>query len=142
MPAVLIRVLLKALPTARLVWHCPYIDVYSSADGQVNGKGYREFTLVRLDGEFWESDPGCTNELTVNKGDDFEGWDSWKDYYREGFDCTVSFAIEENKIVVTTSNAGIFVKSVSTIIDKMDDVYASLTGDQIVLTNIRIEYKE
>ena len=132
----------KTLPTARLVWHCPYIDVYSSADGQVNGKDYRDFTLVRLDGEFWESDPGCTNDLTVNKGDDFEGWDSWKDYNRDGFDCTVNFVREDNKVIVTTSNAGIFVKSVSIINDKTENVYASLTGDQIVLTNIRITHKE
>ena len=132
----------KTLPTARLVWHCPYIDVYSSSDGRVNGEDYRDFTLVRLDGESWESDPGCTNEIIVNKGDDFDGWDSWKDYNREGFDCTVNFEKKDNKIIVTTGNAGIFVKSMSIINDKTENVYAALTGDQIVITNIRISYKE
>ncbi len=42
----------------------------------------------------------------------------------------------------TTGNAGIFVKSVSVINDKTENVYAALTGDQIVITNIRISYKE
>ena len=74
----------------------------------------------------------------MNKGNDFEGWDAWKDYNREGFDCTVDFKKEDNKIIVTTTNAGIFVKSVSIINDKTENVYASLTGDQVVLTNIRI----
>ncbi len=57
---------------------------------------------------------------------------------REGFDCTVNFRKEDNKITVTTTNAGIFVKSVSIINDKTEHVYASLTGDQVILTNIRI----
>ena len=27
-----------SLPTARLIWHCPYIVLFTSTDGQVNGK--------------------------------------------------------------------------------------------------------
>ena len=52
------------------------------------------------------------------------------------------FRKKDNKIIVTTGNAGIFVKSVSVINDKTENVYAALTGDQIVITNIRISYKE
>ncbi|MBQ9483592.1 MAG: diguanylate cyclase, partial [Ruminiclostridium sp.] len=28
----------KCLPTARLVWHCPFIDIFCSDDGTVNGE--------------------------------------------------------------------------------------------------------
>ncbi|MBQ6232642.1 MAG: HD-GYP domain-containing protein, partial [Clostridia bacterium] len=42
-----------SLPTARLVWHCPFISVFSSDDGRVNGANFREYMLLRLDGENW-----------------------------------------------------------------------------------------
>ena len=29
----------QSLPTARLVWHCPFVSIYSSKDGSVNGEG-------------------------------------------------------------------------------------------------------
>ena len=68
----------KSLPTARLVWHCAYIDVFSSDDGKVNGAGYRDIALIRLDGEYWGFEQDCTVNVQVNKSRDFNGWDDWK----------------------------------------------------------------
>ena len=133
-----------SLPTARLIWHCPYIVLFTSADGKVNGEGYREYALVRLNGEDWETGGIVPNRTTVVREDSFGGWDAWKKGNKEGYDCTVAFAREGNRITVTTSNLGLSVKNVTTLSDRLlgeGTVYAALTGDQCALTNIRISRK-
>ena len=131
-----------SLPTARLVWHCPYISIYYSDDGQINGPGFREFVLVRLDGENWESDDKASNKIMVNMNDDFGGWDEWKKRNKEGLDFTVSIKRKGNKFTVNTVNLGLQVLSLTEIKDDtVDKLYVSLTGDQVALTDIRIKRK-
>ncbi|MBR4473495.1 MAG: HD domain-containing protein [Oscillospiraceae bacterium] len=135
-----------SLPTARLIWHCPYIVLFYSADGKVNGEGYREYTAIRLDGENWENDNHIQGRIIVNREDGFEGWDAWKRGNKEGFDCTVQFRREGNRITVSTENLGLSVKGITILPEEMTDkdnpVYASLTGDQCALTNIRIREEQ
>lgn len=130
----------KSLPTARLVWHCPSYVVFTSDDGTVGGGNYREFSLVRLDGENWESGNAVENELLVEK-QDFNGWDAWKRYNKAGYDCSVSFSREGNTIISQTKNAGISIRNIITIKTKAAEVYVALSGDQCALTNIRISHK-
>ena len=132
----------KSLPTAKLIWHCPYIVLFRSSDGKVNGPDYREYSLVRLDGEDWELDENAPNRVSVVREDDFGGWDAWKQGNKEGFDCTVAFLREGNRITVSTKNMGLSVESVTMLPDDPQEskgtVYAALTGDQCALTDIRI----
>ncbi len=132
----------KGLPAARLVWHCPFVNVFYSDDGTVYGPNYRDYSLMRLDGECWEGDPNCSINLFSNKNDDFKGWDLWKQYIKDGFDCTVSFERKENIVTVRTENAGIYIKNTSEIKGDQKKLYVALTGDQCALTNIRINYKK
>jgi len=127
-----------SLPTARLIWHCPYIVLYYSADKQVNGPDYKEFALIRLDGEHWESDGQATNNMIVNKNDDFEDWETWKKLNKTGMDCKVEIYRESHRITVITENAGIQIRNVTIMKEDIPEIYVSLTGDQCVLTNIRI----
>ena len=127
-----------SLPTSKLVWHCPFINIYSAEDGKVNGKKYRELAFIRFDGECWECDKDCMSELDVKKTENFKGWDEWKAFNKTGYDATVEFRIEENKIIVSTENLGISVKNTVTMNDIEGPIYASLTGDQCALTNIMI----
>jgi hypothetical protein len=135
----------KSLPTARLIWHCPYIVLFRSADGTVNGPDYREYSVVRLDGEDWESNGNVPNRVTVNRESDFKGWDAWKQGNKAGIDCTVEFRREGNSITVSTRNLGLSVQGVTTfpagLQEGKDTVYAALTGDQCALTDIRISRK-
>ncbi len=133
-----IRFHTMSLPTARLIWHCPFIVLYSSEDGLINGKGYKEHSLVRIDGENWESfEDDVKNELTVEKTDDFVGWDEWKKNNKTGFDSKVVFEKKDNRVIMTTINQGISITNTS-YIDPDIKVYAALTGDQVALTEIRI----
>ncbi|MCR5301305.1 MAG: HD-GYP domain-containing protein [Lachnospiraceae bacterium] len=127
-----------SLPTARLVWHCAYINIFTSDDGKVFGPGYQDYMLMRLDGECWEGDPDCTVITLPGKNDDFEGWDAWKEFNKKGFDCTVTFERHDSRITVRTENAGIILKNTATIHNDNDKIYAALTGDQCAITNIRI----
>ena len=126
-----------SLPTARLIWHCPYISIYSSPSGEPYTNGYKEHALVRLDGEYWDSG-SFNNKLIVNKNDDFAGWDAWKDSLSEGLDCSVTFRRHGNQIVTTTENRGLFIKNTTTINANPDKVYVALTGDQCAITTIKI----
>ena len=130
----------RSLPTARLIWHCPYIVLFRSADGTVNGPDYREYAVVRLNGEDWDPDGEATNRTTVHRDVDFKGWNAWKQKNKEGYDCRVAFARNGGQITVSTKNLGLDVKNVTTLpeADANGMVYAALTGDQCVLTNIRI----
>ena len=128
----------KSLPTARLVWHCPFIHIYHSEDGKVMGEDYRDYALIRLDGENWKGEGESDNELTVNRNDRFDNWDGWKKFNRDGYDCVISFAVKGDQITMKTENYGIEVIDVTTILDGMTDIYVALTGDQVALTGIRI----
>ncbi len=130
----------KCLPTARLVWHCPFIDIFCSDDGTVTGRGYRDLAFMRFDGEFWESDPNCHAELNVVKTNDFEGWDAWKKYNWAGYDATVRFTVKDDMITIITENFGISARNTAVITDIDKPVYAAITGDQIAVTNIKRTY--
>lgn len=131
-----------SLPTARLIWHCPYIVLFRSEDGTVRGNDYREYAVIRLDGENAENDSPAESRIIVNREDAFEGWDAWKKGNKAGYDCVVSFAIENDTVVISTENLGLSVKSITHIPDALPGgsgvVYTALTGDQCALTNIHI----
>lgn len=128
----------QSLPTARLIWHCPFVCLFYSDNKKVDGPNYKELVVIRLDGENWEEDDYANNTIILNKNDTFEGWEAWKAKNKEGMDCRVSIKRESRKITVSTENGGIAIKCVSILKEDMPDVYLSLTGDQCVLTNIRI----
>ena len=127
----------KSLPTAQLIWHCPYVVLFNSGDGKINGKDYREYALIRLDGENWEGSGLSENELTVERTKEFGSWDNWKEANRKGIDCTVTFLRKGNTVITETENLGIRMRNVTTANDRPAEIYAALSGDQVVLTNIR-----
>ena len=133
-----IRFHAMSLPTARLIWHCPYIDLYTSDDGKVNGPGFRDYALIRLDGENWDGEGKAKNKLLITKTDAFKNWDEWKKLNKEGYECEVTFEKKGNTIITRTENHGICLENTTTILEDSSDVYVSITGDQCALTNIRI----
>ena len=125
-------------PTARLVWHCPYFCIFASDNGQVDGDNFREFFLLKLDGENWESEEQVKNNVSVEQTREFTDWDDWMEKNKQGLDVTVTVRREDNKIFMRTENLGIAIYSTTTILDDTKDVYLALTGDQCALTNIRL----
>lgn len=132
----------KSLPTARLIWHCPFITLFYSADKRNDNKACKEFALIRLDGENWESGNDSETKLLVSKNDDFEGWDAWKERNKNGMDCSVTFKREGKQITVFTENSGIAIKCVTTIKGDYPEVYTALTGDQCAITGIKVEREQ
>ena len=128
----------KSLPTARLVWHCPYVSIYTSRDGTMTADDYREFVLVRLDGENWESDQ-AVNTIEVNMGDEFGNWDNWKKLNKEGFNYEVNVTRKGSRIIVRSDNGGIAITSTSDMNREAENVYLALTGDLVAITDIHIE---
>ena len=127
-----------SLPSASLVWHCPYIVLYSSDDKKVNGENYREFALIKINGEISSDENVAENKFSMKKREDFPGWDVWKDKNKMGMECSVSIVKKGNNISLSTDNLGILIENVTTIKDGTKDVYVTITGDQVALTDIRI----
>ncbi|MBE5872546.1 MAG: HD-GYP domain-containing protein [Lachnospiraceae bacterium] len=127
-----------SLPTAWLVWHCPYLIIFSSADGKIHGEEYREYALIRYDGESWESEGISDNQMTVNLKDEFAGWDAWRKFNKEGYDSTARFERKGTVITTVTENHGIMIQDTMTVLDGAKELYVAITGDQVAITNIRI----
>ena len=127
----------KSLPTARLVWHCPSYVIFSAKDGKVYGEDYQEFSLVRLDGEYWQGEHLADNELNVNR-QDFKSWDDWRKHNLDGYECTITFSREGKRIVSCTENAGIAIRNITEVKVEPEEIYVALSGDQVALTDIRI----
>lgn len=136
----IIRFRTKSLPTAHLIWHCPFMLLFSSDDGIPEGKNYHEHGCIRLDGENATNNDFAVNEVHAQRGEAFTGWDGWKKDNLKGYECEVKFGRRRNRITMETENAGIHVKSTTTIPQGYDNVFLALTGDQCALTDIRISY--
>ena len=128
----------KSLPSARLVWHCPFVCLFTSADRKTEGREYREFALIRLDGENWHTDDQVTNETQVHMTDAFPGWEKWKSRQKDGIDCSIVLRREGDSVVLRTENLGISIHSVVTVRGFTGEIYAALTGDQCAITDIHI----
>ncbi len=128
----------KRIKTAKIVISVILVYIFYFEDGTVGGKGYKEFALMRLDGETWKSGDASDCSLLVDRHN-FEGWDHWKKYNKDGYECTISFERNANTVVAYTENDGISVRSTTEVKIDADEIYVARTGDQIALTNIRIE---
>ncbi len=133
-----IRFHTQSLPTARLVWHCPSFVIYSSDDGRVNGENYREYALIRLDGENQDAQSVAENTITVEKKNDFESWDNWKEINKRGYVVTAAFERKGNVITTDTDNCGIMIRNTTVLPENAKNICVALTGDQCALTNIKI----
>lgn len=125
-------------PTARLIWHCPYFCIFSSANGQIGGPNYHEYLLLKMTGENWNSEEPVENEVLINQTGEFEGWKNWLEKNQQGLDCTLMIRREDNMIFTRTENLGISLNSISTIKDGRKKLYIALTGDQCAISNIHI----
>lgn len=132
-----------SLPTSRLIWHCPFISIFSSDDGKIGGPNFREFAIIRLDGESWEEDPFTSNRIITNMSEDFGNWDEWKRKNREGLDVDIRIKYAGNTITVSSENAGLGFRNVTVLPDdKPPKLYVALTGDQCAITGIRIRIRD
>ena len=127
-----------SLPSADLVWHCPYIVLFYSDDKKVGSAGYREYALIKINGEGSADDDFAENQFFMKKTEDFPGWDTWKAKNKEGLECSVRFRKKGNKVVTITETLGISIENTTVIKDGVTEVYAALTGDQVALTDIRL----
>ena len=125
-------------PTARLVWHCPFICLFSSLNGKLDDSDFCEYQLLRLDGESNVSDEHVKNEVSVEQTQNFRGWDYWKEENKKGLECKVTIEKQDNKIIMQTDNLGLKIKSESIILNETKNLYIALTGDQCAITDIHI----
>lgn len=127
-----------SLPVSSFIWHCPYVVIFSSDDGTVNGDNYHEYALIKFNGENELKDQYAENSFSMKKTEAFPGWESWKDSNKAGVECEVSFERRGNRIFTTTENLGVHIENTTIIHEEPSNVYVALTGDRCALTDIRI----
>ncbi len=127
-----------SLPSANLVWHCPHILLFYSEDKRVNGKGYKEYALIKLNGEVSGNEEYAENHFNIKKKEVFPGWGKWKETNKKGMECVVSIVKKGNKATVRTENLGIAIDNTTILGIAAKEVYVSLTGDLVALTDIRV----
>ncbi len=127
-----------SLPTANLVWHCPFVLLYYADDGKRKGKNYKEFALFSLSGESWSPQDHAENEMSLETTGEFTDWDDWKKINKKGYNATLTIHRQGGRIVISSVNYGVSVRNVTVLKDRKQKVYAALTGDQCALTDIMI----
>ena len=127
-----------SLPVANFIWHCPYIVIYTSDNGQVNGDNYREYALIKINGESDLKKEYADNNIIMKKKDTFPGWDEWKAQNKEGIECEVSFEKKNLTVITTTENLGIYIENTTVINDTPGKIYVAITGDRCAITDIRV----
>ena len=128
-----------SLPTARLIWHCPYFCIFSSDNGKVKGPNYHEYSLIRLDGENWAAGDYSKNKTTLVYTQEFTNWEAWKKINKAGLDVTAMIERQGDQVILKTKNDGIDIYNVTLINESPEKIYVALTGDQCAITNIRIK---
>ncbi|MCQ2519587.1 MAG: HD domain-containing protein [Lachnospiraceae bacterium] len=129
---------MSSLPFARLIWHCPFIVIFHSDDGKVYGKNYREYGVIRLNGESWSEYSRCENYCLSSKTADFPGWDQWKLDNIAGRKSNILIYKSDNQIVLKTENGGIEIENTTIINDGKKEIYLAFSGDQCTVENIHI----
>ncbi len=128
-----------SLPGANLVWHCPYVVIFTSKDGSLGGEDYREYEQIKLNGEDEGDVEFAQNRFVMKRKPDFPGWDTWKQTNKEGMECDIYLEKRGRQISFSTENLGISIENTTTIKEDAGKVYVALTGDEVALTDIRIE---
>ena len=126
-----------SLPSATLVWHCPYIVLFDSDDARFKGNNYREYAQVKLNGEFEGDDKYADNSFHMKRTESFPGWEEWKESNKKGMEFSVSLKKKGSRITIAAKNFGIEINNITELRED-GRVYAALTGDQVAITDIRI----
>ena len=113
--------------------------LYYSDDGQVRGPGYREYNLIKLNGEDQGDTEFAKNRFTRKRTPEFPGWKKWKEVNKAGMECEVRLEKRGDRVTLKTKNLGIAIEDVTTITDAEQKVFVALSGDQVALTDIRVE---
>lgn len=128
----------QSLPGANLVWHCPYIILYYSEDGKVNGKNYCEYAMIKFDGEENGSNDFAENTFVMKKTEGFTSWEDWEELNKAGYECQIEFIKNGSEVMLTTQNKGIFIQNTTKVRNGNKDIFVAFSGDQVALTDIRI----
>ena len=68
----------------------------------------------------------------------FPGWEEWKNRQKHGVTCEIALRRDNDSVILDTENLGIRIHSVITVRGFTGPIYAALTGDQCIITDIRV----
>ena len=104
----------------------------------MNGSGYREFAMIKLNGECENEGDNAVNKFSMKRSEEFPGWDTWKARNKKGIEYEVEFDKKGDQIAFRTENLGICIENTTTVPHGSGKVYMAITGDQVAITDIRI----
>ena len=126
-------------PEANRIWHSAIVVLYTSADGRVNGEGYRKLYTLRSNGEGRVSDSETRADTQKRLSDSFGGWEQWLKGNKLGAKCTMTAVRQGSRLFLTNLNQGVDLKS-EIMLPFGDDVpvYVALTGELCTISDIHL----
>lgn len=118
-------------------WETPLFVAFHSADGLVNGEGYREYGVIRSDNWYWDG-AGMVAPIVKASEHFSEGfdWAAWQAANRSGVDCIVTTQLYNDCALIAVSNSGV-TTTYAVPIDISVKNYLSLTGELCTLSNLQ-----
>lgn len=134
----------KTYAEALDLYHAPFVVVYHSGNGLVNGDGYKEYAVIRMDNWNWDTE-GATAQIgqdtaVIRKATEAfpEGfdWAVWQEANRNGAKCTVTTQLYNGCALIGVSDNGL-TATYAIRVDSSVKNYLSLSGDHCTLTNLK-----
>ena len=75
------------------------------------------------------------------KKDNFTGWEDWRRINQNGTEYEAVIEKKGTSIVLKAENLGLSIENTSVLKEGADKYYVALTGDEVALTDIRVEYR-
>ena len=75
----------------------------------------------------------------MKKTEAFTSWEDWKRLNKDGVEYEVVFLRKGNRIILNSENLGIFIENTTRVQDGAKKIYAAITGNQVAITDIRIQ---
>lgn len=134
-------------------WQSAIIVVYSGDEGKVNGSGYSEYWVHRIDqygwcvaGQYYNVDLNrwsgedalAAYGITATSVDSrTDGWANFLTDLKAGVECTLTAKLEGANCVMTLDANGIYSTMILPV-DTSKTTYISLSGQDAVLSNIKV----
>ena len=104
----------------------------------MHGKNYREYAMIKFDGEENGSNENAENTFLMKKTEIFPGWEEWEELCKAGYECQVDFMKNGSEVMLRTQNKGIYIQNTTKVRDGNKEIFVAFSGDQVALTDIRI----
>lgn len=116
-------------------WHTPSVVLFSSEDGRVGGRGYKEYCLTRSDA-YGIRTMADAYQYESQHLSEWNTWEEWIDRNKKGTKCNVMAVRYKQYVMIRLENSGVVISSTTTLPeDAGENIYFAFTGEHCTLSD-------